>query len=70
MKRVWAILLIILGVLGVGLVCTYDIIAGKEVNDFIGPKSTPAMILSGILIVLGIIKLKKTKAKKDKDKEA
>lgn len=58
------IVLIILGVLGAIFVCTFDIIMGKPVNDISGPKSTPALILCGILILAGIRFLLKTKGRR------
>jgi hypothetical protein len=33
---------------------TFDIIAGKPVNDFTGPKSTPAFVICGLPIIAGI----------------
>lgn len=47
-------ILILLGVLGAIFVCTFDIIAGKPVNDITGPKSIPVLIICGFLIILGI----------------
>ncbi|MFH0790891.1 MAG: hypothetical protein V2A64_04590 [Candidatus Omnitrophota bacterium] len=58
------IVLIILGVLGAIFVCTFDIIMGKPVNDISGPKSTPALIFCGILIIAGIRLLLKTKGRR------
>lgn len=48
------ILLIILGILGAIFVCSFDVIIGKTVNDIICPKSTPALIICGVLIIAGI----------------
>ena len=48
------IILIVLGVLGGIFVCTYDIIAGKPVNDITGPKSIPALVISGLFVITGI----------------
>ena len=48
------IILILLGILGSIFICTFDIIAGKPVNDITGPKSTPGLIICGILIIIGL----------------
>jgi hypothetical protein len=48
------IILVLLGVLGAIFVCTFDVITGKPVNDITGPKSISALIICGILIILGI----------------
>lgn len=48
------IVLIVLGLLGVIFVATFDIIAGKPTNDFTGPVSTPALIIFGLVILAGI----------------
>jgi len=48
------IILIILGMLGAVFVCTFDIIAGKPVNDITGLKSISALIICAIFIILGI----------------
>lgn len=45
---------ILLGILGVIFVLTFDIIAGKPVNDITGPKSISALVISGIFIIMGI----------------
>jgi len=51
-----------LGVVGIVFTSTFDIIAGKAEN-YIGPKSIIAIIICGLLIILGIIfLLKKPKA--------
>ena len=47
------IILITLGILGSIFVCTFDILMGKPVNDISGPKSIPALIFCGILIIMG-----------------
>lgn len=46
--------LIALGVLGAIFVCTFDILAGKPINDITGPKSIAALIVCGILIIAGL----------------
>jgi hypothetical protein len=46
--------LIALGVLGAIFVCTFDILAGKPINDITGPKSITALIVCGILIISGL----------------
>lgn len=66
-KKTIANALIILGALGVVLVCFWDIITRKAVNDISGPKSIAAIAISVILIVLGIVMLKK-KPKQSKQK--
>ncbi len=48
------IFLIIFGALGIIFVCTYDIIVGKPVNDISGPKSISALVVCGVLILIGI----------------
>jgi hypothetical protein len=48
------IILIVLGLLGVIFVTTFDIIVRKPVNDFTGPISTPALIVCGLVILTGI----------------
>lgn len=53
--------LIVLGALGIIFVCSWDIIARKAVNDITGPKSIAALIVSVILIIIGILSLKKQK---------
>ncbi len=65
--KVKAIALILIGVLGGTLVCTFDKIAGKPVNDITGPKSIIALIICGLLIILGIyLLLKKSESKTKK----
>jgi hypothetical protein len=55
-------ILIALGVLGAVFVCTFDILAGKPVNDITGPKSIIALIFCGILMIIGVrLLLKKGK---------
>ena len=49
-----AIILIVLGVLGGIFVCTFDLIAGKPVNDITGVKSISALIISSLFIIIGI----------------
>jgi len=51
--KIRGLALIILGTLGAVFVSTYDIIAGKPVNDVTGPKSILAFVICGIFIVLG-----------------
>jgi len=60
MRRKGAIL-IVLGVAGAVFVCTYDIIAGKPVNDISGPKSILGLVICGIFIIAGIHFLKKSR---------
>lgn len=52
-------ILIALGLIGAAFVCTFDIIAGKPVNDITGPKSISALIACGVFIVTGIILVRK-----------
>jgi len=47
------IILIVLGILGSIFVCVFDIIMGKPVNDITGPKSISALVLCGLLIIIG-----------------
>lgn len=47
-------ILILLGILGGIFVLTFDIIAGKPVNDITGPKSISALLISGVFIIAGI----------------
>ncbi len=53
--------LVLLGLLGAIFVVTIDMIMGKPVNDFSGPKSTPALVVCGLLIFAGCILLFKKK---------
>lgn len=48
------IILIVLGILGIIFVCSFDIIVGKPVNDITGPKSISALVICGIFIIIGI----------------
>ena len=48
------VVLILLGILGIIFVCTFDIIVGKPVNDITGPKSISALVFCGFLIIIGI----------------
>ena len=48
------LLLILLGVIAAIFVCTFDLIAGKPVNDITGPKSISALIISAVFIIMGI----------------
>ena len=48
------IILIVLGVLGGILVCTFDIIVGKPVNDITGPRSISALAICALFIILGV----------------
>lgn len=54
-------ILIILGILGAIFVSTFDILMGKPVNNISGPKSISALIFCGILIIIGIRFLSKSK---------
>ena len=55
-------ILVILGIMGVIFVLTFDIIVGKPRN-MIGPKSIIGILTCGILIIIGVISLfKKPKA--------
>ena len=62
--KIKGVILIVLGILGAIFVCTYDILAGKAINDISGPKSIFGLISCGIIIVLGIITLKKKGGKR------
>jgi len=53
-----SLVLIILGVIGIIFVSTFDIIAGKAEN-YIGPKSIIALIICVLLIIQGVISLLK-----------
>jgi len=48
-----AIALAVLGIAGIIFVLLFDVIMGKSVNDVSGPKSISALIVSGLLVVLG-----------------
>ncbi len=52
--KIKGIVLILAGLLGAIFVCTFDIIAGKPVNNISGPKSISALIFCGILVIAGI----------------
>ena len=58
-----AIVLIAFGILGAIFVSTFDILAGKPVNDITGPKSIAALIFCGILVIFGVRLLLKKKSK-------
>lgn len=53
--------LILLGILGIVFVCSWDIILRKPVNDITGPRSIAGLAISVIVIILGIISFKKQK---------
>ena len=55
--------LIILGLLGIIFICTFDFIAGKPINDITGPKSISGLVLCAFLILWGIVLLKKNSKK-------
>ncbi|MCM8771290.1 MAG: hypothetical protein NC936_05440 [Candidatus Omnitrophica bacterium] len=57
------VILMAIGLLGTLFVLSYDKLAGKPVNDITGPKSITALVICGILILTGIIFLKKTPSK-------
>lgn len=59
--KVKGIILVLLGIAGLLLVCTIDIIMKKPVNDITGPKSLLGFIISGVLIVAGVKVLAKKK---------
>lgn len=65
MKKKGAIL-IALGVLGGIFILTFDIIAGKLVNDISGPKSISALAACAIFIITGVIFLLKNSKNKFK----
>jgi len=46
-------ILILIGIIGALFEGTFDIIAGKPVNDISGPKSIAGFLVCAILIVLG-----------------
>jgi len=54
---------ITVGILGAIFVCMFDVIAGKSVNDITGPISIFALILCGLLIIIGIWSLCRPKVK-------
>ena len=54
--------LVVLGVIGILFVLSFDIIAGKPVNDISGPKSISALIVSLLLVFIGAGILAKKKA--------
>ena len=56
------IVLLIIGVIGIVFVCTFDIIMGKPVNDITGPKSITGLVISAIFIILGIKNLIREKS--------
>ena len=49
-------ILVILGIMGVIFVSTFDIIVGKPRN-MIGPKSIIGILTCGFLIIIGVISL-------------
>lgn len=52
--KIQGVILLLSGIVGAVLVSTYDILAGKPVNDITGPKSIPALIICAVLIVMGV----------------
>lgn len=60
-----AIVFIAGGMLGCAAIMLYDPIAGKPVNDFTGPLSTPALVVCAILAVIGVVLLLKKPARKN-----
>jgi hypothetical protein len=57
-----AVMFIVLGIVGVIFVCSWDIIMRKPVNDITGLKSVSALIICVALIARGTsLCLKKTK---------
>lgn len=52
--KVQGILLLLLGILGAIFVGTYDLAAGKAVNDITGPKSILAFLICAVFIVMGV----------------
>lgn len=55
--KVKAFILMAVGVLGSIFILTFDWIMRKPVNDITGPISTPGLILCGLLVIFGVLKL-------------
>ena len=60
-KKTKAKILIVLGILGIVFVCTWDFFLGKAVTDITGPKSIVVLAVSVSMILLGFIALKSKK---------
>ena len=52
--KIQGAILLLLGIVGAIFVSTYDIVAGKPVNDISGLKSISALIICAVLIVMGV----------------
>ena len=52
--KIQGAILLLLGIVGAIFVFTYDILAGKLVNDISGAKSISALIICAVLIVMGV----------------
>ena len=52
--KIQGAILLLLGIVGAIFVFTYDILAGKPVNDISGPKSIAVLIICAVLIVMGV----------------
>jgi hypothetical protein len=57
------VIFILAGVLGIIFVFSFDKIAGKPINDISGPKSIIAIVVCGILVLLGLSSLFKKGSK-------
>jgi len=55
--KIRGLLLLVVGVLGAMYVWTYDIAAGKPVNDITGPKSIAVLMVCAVIFILGICSL-------------
>lgn len=52
--RTKGIIMILLGIAGIILVCTYDLLAGRGRVSIVGPRSTFVLTISITLIIGGI----------------
>ena len=52
--KIQGAILLLLGIVGAIFVFTYDILAGKPVNDISGPKSIAVLIICAVFIVMGV----------------
>lgn len=53
-QKIQGIVLLVVGVLGSVLVGTFDLLAGKGINDLTGPKSILGLAVSAIFVVSGV----------------
>lgn len=62
--KVKGIILVVIGLIGIVFVCSFDKLAGKSVNDITGPRSISTLILCAGIIFFGIRLLLRSKKMK------